>query len=676
LVETAPNEHVLSDDKVNMYNLSRRLAMFKALRERTEFQSYIPIYRTFYGKPARIFLVRGQGELSVLEVVERSAVDHDNGLDGGVAEMGEATIFVTDGEATALEKVCKYIRSRRGTHQGCVLATLGACLPMHLELHEFCKEDKDVRVVCDADDTYLGGKCSVLYEAFQRLRNRMETVCHLTSNKTKIKALCPSGGTEGIPAWILEAQGGEVLGVKCVGAYVGANTDDAKAWRSKQLEAKLMKRLSTLDEVDAMEPTETEADCKQLRLHALQRSYNKVPNYAKSAMPPEITEGVMAAVDNRLRTSLSLIARADASPPEVQDDWWDEQPLNMMLGGTDVGGHEESAAACYAAMVASCWPKLRQTVPALIDVDLSSTDLPMLISFKKAYEHLCVERDGIDDLYTKYNKDIYEMLQGTKFEGRYRPRKLPKATSLPSLDAMYHPTSDVHPPRQGTLNMVVQHRRWVRVMDRAYANDTTNPHVTTRFREQVRRVAVSQEGAGRWLQMVPDGTYATRLEDRDLEVMLQRRGGLELSAAATAHDALEEDGKQVDRKGDKLANGGEYNRRHNATLRAGADMVRAGAVGAIVLGDKEKPELTNMLNNGHVLDFASSTGILTAEATSYTRSRSPRRSRRSTARAGARRRAGSQPPWAMSTASALPLRSTPSSHVRPQAARLSARSPL
>ena len=67
---------------------------------------------------------------------------------------------------------------------------------------------------------------------------------------------------------------------------------------------------------------------------------------------------------------------------------------------------------------------------------------------------------------------------------------------------------------------------------------------------------------------------------------------------------LEEDGKQVDRKGDKLANGGEYNRRHNATLRAGTDMVRAGAVGAIVLGDKEKPELTNMLNNGHVLDFA------------------------------------------------------------------------
>ena len=136
-------------------------------------------------------------------------------------------------------------------------------------------------------------------------------------------------------------------------------------------------------------------------------------------------------------------------------------------------------------------------MPALADVDLATTELPMLVAFKEAYEGLRVERDRIDELYAGYNKEIYEMLQGTKLEGRYRPHKLPKATTLPSLEAMYHPKSDVHPPKQGALNMVVQHRRWVRVLDRAYANDTTNPHVAIRFREQVRRVAVSQEGAGR-----------------------------------------------------------------------------------------------------------------------------------------------------------------------------------
>ena len=39
-------------------------------------------------------------------------------------------------------------------------------------------------------------------------------------------------------------------------------------------------------------------------------------------------------------------------------------------------------------------------------------------------------------------------------------------------------------------------------------------------------------------------------------------------------------------------------------LHAGVYMVRAGAIGAIVQGDKEKPELTNMLNEDHIVDFA------------------------------------------------------------------------
>ena len=43
---------------------------------------------------------------------------------------------------------------------------------------------------------------------------------------------------------------------------------------------------------------------------------------------------------------------------------------------------------------------------------------------------------------------------------------------------------------------------------------------------------------------------------------------------------------------------------HQAVLHAGVYMVRAGAVGAIVQGDKEKPELTNMLNEDHIVDFA------------------------------------------------------------------------
>ena len=60
----------------------------------------------------------------------------------------------------------------------------------------------------------------------------------------------------------------------------------------------------------------------------------------------------------------------------------------------------------------------------------------------------------------------------------------------------------------------------------------------------------------------------------------------------------------MDRKGDGLANAGEYNRRHNAVLRATHKMVAAVAVGACVLGDKGDPEKTAALNEGHAVDLA------------------------------------------------------------------------
>jgi hypothetical protein len=59
------------------------------------------------------------------------------------------------------------------------------------------------------------------------------------------------------------------------------------------------------------------------------------------------------------------------------------------------------------------------------------------------------------------------------------------------------------------------------------------------------------------------------------------------------------------RQGDRLANGGEYNRRHHAVVHAVYKMVAAVATGSVVLGDKEKPALTADLNESHTVDLAS-----------------------------------------------------------------------
>ena len=63
-------------------------------------------------------------------------------------------------------------------------------------------------------------------------------------------------------------------------------------------------------------------------------------------------------------------------------------------------------------------------------------------------------------------------------------------------------------------------------------------------------------------------------------------------------------GETVDRKGDGLSNKGEYSRRHHRVLRRGVAMTTAVSIGQCVQGDKEKPELTDMLNEGYAVDLA------------------------------------------------------------------------
>ena len=120
-------------------------------------------------------------------------------------------------------------------------------------------------------------------------------------------------------------------------------------------------------------------------------------------------------------------------------------------------------------------------------------------------------------------------------------------------------------------------------------------------------VSNAQHAAGSPLELPPDGTIGTTMDDFSFLHYLQRQGGLDLSRAKPRLDVLEAEGHTVDRKGDNLQNNidtGQFTKRHNKGLHAVADMVRAVAVGSVVLGDKEKPELTEELNDTHTIDVA------------------------------------------------------------------------
>ena len=83
------------------------------------------------------------------------------------------------------------------------------------------------------------------------------------------------------------------------------------------------------------------------------------------------------------------------------------------------------------------------------------------------------------------------------------------------------------------------------------------PHVQYKYREEAWHVARSQPGSASVFEPVPDGRWATRVEDREFTTYLQRQGSLYLSVAADAFDQREAAGAVVsvaDRLGDKLCN--------------------------------------------------------------------------------------------------------------------------
>ena len=109
----------------------------------------------------------------------------------GAAAAGDGDVDVAASPAATFAAVARVIRSRRGTHQGCVLATLGAVLPMHLVLCAVAKACPHTRIACMADDTYLGGSPSRLYQDFQYMRGELERAAGLADTRDVVRERQP-----------------------------------------------------------------------------------------------------------------------------------------------------------------------------------------------------------------------------------------------------------------------------------------------------------------------------------------------------------------------------------------------------------------------------------------------------------------------------------------------------
>ena len=540
--------------------MTKRVATFECLHDRREMHKYIPAYTVFYGKPARIFLVREQGELKIeVNTATSDAPDDENSAHQPTQPT--TSTHDTDNISTAAsdDTILCNIRSCTGGAQGCVLSTNGCLLPYHQCLRRLNKKYKKLRITCQADDTYLGGHHSFIYDAFDETRIDQREACTLESNVKKLKAFSVNHGVTNVPQYIRDAQGGYIVGFKCVSAFVGPDTAEGTAWKIDMLTKTFEKKLIYLDALDALPKHLSDKDApglKHYQYNYLSRCANTMPTYFQRLMPPSVTSpAISAAITPRLRRSMELLAEAHATPEDERDEWWERCQLDVNMGGQGIGGHETRSAPAFCAQVAQSWPRLRAASPALAHLDGVTHSIPMLDEFMEHYTDLATECGEIAHEHKRlHDAFFYTTVRGGK-EHYFNPKSLPPASKLPSAARLLQvndKSSKFLPPAQRKLTFIVKHRRFLAARDTAQKRDQSHPHPTTRFRTETLLISNAQPAAGAPFEIAPDGTPGTTMDDLTFLHYLQRQGGLDISRAKSCNDVLEATGHVVDRKGDNL----------------------------------------------------------------------------------------------------------------------------
>ena len=337
----------------------------------------------------------------------------------------------------------------------------------------------------------------------------------------------------------------------------------------------------------------------------------------RTHLPDVIVPVLNTVVLPRLRTSFEILARANGTPTEELDRAWEEVQLSVAKGGSNIGGHADVADACFVAAFLAVWPSLRDR-PAYRGHALAAggapplVQPPLLVHFNKYYNSLrdrCIKLWGV---YRARAKHVDFGMVNNYNLGYYRPSGLPLVSKMPPVSDLYSEQSTSPVPKQGTLAQIASHERWLRCLAACEQLDAEMDDPNgVKHREATRFIAVSQFASGAWLDLCPDGRHSSKITSEVFATALQRRHGYYISCAKYVYDAKEAAGETVTigmRKGDQLANGSkdipcEHNIRHNGTMYAAANMVRARACGKLVLGDKANPQTTFHLNEGHVTDM-------------------------------------------------------------------------
>ena len=637
----APEEDIVGCDTRNMYNECIRDPSFHAMRDHDP--ESIPVYRMLYGHEAEIYLDRtstgSMVQLTADEVCARSSrlgveglentVDPDVELLDAAARSELPSIFSSVVRSAAVNVVATivtlFLASTTGFHQGCALATNGSCLPYQVALAHIQLVHKSTRVVIFGDDTYGGDHGSRLY-AWRSDKEKACSPLGHTARHDKEACWSAEGTLEHAPADLPGSPlhpGGRLQGFKGVGCFFGEPD-----WVRLQLHAKMVKLYGPLDSIDKISDGGGVTNSAQIKFNMIDYSANGWPTYWLRIQRPSLTTvapcdpqgqpvisddeqpvpAMSTFIDNRTAQSFEALTHAAVSPLDRRARALLQARLPAKIGGANLPNATDHATADHVASYLACWGRMHQWFPFFSTIDIVRDERPYFADIRDAYNDLRARRTAVAAIYDEYALDLVHYCDGDTTRPRFRPADLATEKSMSPLYCIFDDAS-AKPPAQRLLASIVHHEGWLAVTAAARQADedaVTNGTATRRDREATRTIACSQPFASAYLSRLPTSPKA-RLRTDEYVWALQRRFGLYVTAAMPTFICLSVNaGVEYDLLGDDITNEKKTDKSlpHDCSLRVWHDATQTTATQAVVLGDKEHPDIYEIYNVGCVVDLA------------------------------------------------------------------------
>ena len=629
-----PDNTTVPCDTYNMYNETEREPAFDCMR--THDPESIPIYRMMYGRLVSIYVDRhsegGTVQVNLRDVVGKAdrlgladsgLVDPDDpcgSLERSLINDELPAIYAdVDRHASDVTDVIMllYLCSSRGWHQGCALATNGACCSYHLALHHLAQDPRfrHTAVLCFGDDTYGNDDDSIIYE-WRAAKIRTCTPLGHVARIDKEACWSPRSGCTHAPAELPGSPrhpDGLLPGFKALGAFFGHHE-----WCRERLANKLLTRLDHLDLIDGMRDSPAVTNSAQIQNALFDISSSSIPVYSMRVQHPSLffeplppaaqirygAETAAAAVDARLATSFTALTAADDTPSDLRALALQQACLKAAHGGLGCRTVTSTAEVAYCASRIAVANRLHAWFPALAAFDPTTDEHPWFADVRDIYERTRTQLKDLHALHADLRKDELHCCDGSTVLQAHVPPKLPHLKSLPPFASINGTVSVSKNPSQGKLTSVIDHLAWFACKAAWQQWDDDHPGGPAPNRCVTNFIAMSQPGTDGWLRIKPS-THGARIESTAFLWQLQRRFNLHLSSAKDVFAASAAVGVPHDPWGDRLLGepGTDKSAGHTEVLRVLYAAHQATAPGPVVYGDKENIDQYHSFNTGCCLDI-------------------------------------------------------------------------